>query len=152
MSYLKSMSYPYNGEMTSKPKNHIQPVPLSFTHAYGSRWNLHLEGKSLILISTEGNLGQIPFSALPGKTHDSYLIEDYAIAMVPVPRLLPLLVARESVKRLSGGLLAVGGVAYDSVDQDFVAKSTKSKGWRTNPGITRTTCLYAASRHCGRSS
>ncbi|MCC7334774.1 MAG: CHAT domain-containing protein [Pirellulaceae bacterium] len=129
LSQIHELSLQWRNDIEAE-KSH----PASAGQLHSRLWQpleSHLEGKSLILISTEGNLGQIPFSALPGKTHDSYLIEDYAIAMVPVPRLLPLLVARESVKRLSDGLLAVGGVAYDSVDQDFVAKSTKSKGWRT---------------------
>ena len=40
-----------------------------------------------VLVSPDGPLGLVPLEALPGKAAGSYLIEDYTIALVPVPRL-----------------------------------------------------------------
>ena len=47
----------------------------------------HLAGVATVLVSADGALGLVPLEALPGKAAGSYLIEDYTIALVPVPRL-----------------------------------------------------------------
>ena len=49
----------------------------------------HLEDAKVVLISPDGVLARFPFVALPGKEPGSYLIEERAIAVVPVPQLLP---------------------------------------------------------------
>jgi CHAT domain-containing protein/Flp pilus assembly protein TadD len=71
-----------------------------------------LEGARLILLSPDGPLGRFPFAALPGKKAGSYLIEEQALAIVPVPRLLPELLAAGPAKDVEPSLLAVGDVAY----------------------------------------
>jgi len=63
----------------------------------------HLGDASLIFVSTDGVLGQLPFVALPGKADGSFLIEDHALVMLPVPRLLPQLMRREQGMRLKPG-------------------------------------------------
>ena len=47
----------------------------------------HLAGVATVLVSPDGALGLVPLEALPGKAAGSYLIEDYTIALVPVPRM-----------------------------------------------------------------
>jgi len=47
----------------------------------------HLAGVATVLVSPDGALGLVPLGALPGQVAGSYLIEDYALALVPVPRL-----------------------------------------------------------------
>ena len=47
----------------------------------------HLAGVATVLVSPDGALGLVPLGALPGKAAGSYLIEDYTIALVPVPRM-----------------------------------------------------------------
>ena len=47
----------------------------------------HLAGVATVLVSPDGALGLVPLEALPGKAAGSYLIEDYTLALVPVPRL-----------------------------------------------------------------
>jgi CHAT domain-containing protein/Tfp pilus assembly protein PilF len=59
----------------------------------------HLEGVTTVLVSPDGALGQVPLGALPGRATGSYLVEDYALAVVPVPRLLGV-----------GGSAGAGGV------------------------------------------
>jgi tetratricopeptide (TPR) repeat protein/CHAT domain-containing protein len=48
----------------------------------------HLEGVTTVLVAPDGALGLVPLGALPGKKEGSYLIEDYTLALVPVPRML----------------------------------------------------------------
>jgi CHAT domain-containing protein/tetratricopeptide (TPR) repeat protein len=67
----------------------------------------------LVLVSPDGAIGKLPLAALPGTKAETYLIEDVAIAIVPVPQLLPAMVAKRELKRLPKDLLVVGGVDYD---------------------------------------
>lgn len=48
----------------------------------------HLKDCDTLLISPDGVLSHLAWNALPGREPDTYLIEDYAIGMVPVPQLL----------------------------------------------------------------
>jgi hypothetical protein len=50
-------------------------------------------GARIVLVSPDGALGRFPLAALPGKTPDAYLIEEAPIALVPVPQLIPGLIA-----------------------------------------------------------
>ncbi len=70
----------------------------------------HLGGATTVLISPDGVLGTVPFAALPGRKAGSYLIEDVALATVPVPQALP---GEKPAGRLDPSLLVVGGVDYD---------------------------------------
>jgi CHAT domain-containing protein/Tfp pilus assembly protein PilF len=75
----------------------------------------HLVGAKTVLVSPDGVLGTVPFAALPGSKEGTYLIEDVALAVVPVPQALPPMLApvpRE--KRLKPSLLVVGDVNFDS--------------------------------------
>ena len=47
----------------------------------------HLAGVATVLVSPDGALGLVPLGALPGQVAGSYLIEEYTLALVPVPRL-----------------------------------------------------------------
>ncbi len=72
-----------------------------------------LEGAQTILISPDGSTAQLPFAALPGKKPGTYLIEERAIAIVPIPRLLPELVAApHSAPSGPDSLMVVGGVDF----------------------------------------
>ncbi len=70
----------------------------------------HLAGATAVLISPDGVLGTVPFAALPGEKEGTYLIEDKAVAVVPVPRLLPEMLSRRATA--AGALLAVGDVDF----------------------------------------
>jgi tetratricopeptide (TPR) repeat protein len=75
----------------------------------------HLGGVKTVLISPDGVLGTVPFAALPGRKEGTYLIEDVALAVVPVPQLLPQMLAPvPKEKRLKPSLLLVGDVNFDS--------------------------------------
>jgi CHAT domain-containing protein/Tfp pilus assembly protein PilF len=78
----------------------------------------YLDGVKTVLVSPDGALTRLPFAALPGKDPEHYLIEEVALAVVPVPQLLPELLAPSG--RANGGqepppaLLALGDVDYDA--------------------------------------
>lgn len=86
----------------------------------------HLTGATTVLVSTDGALGRLPLGALPGKTPGTFLLEDYRLAMIPVPRLLPDLVApRADERKLAHELLLLGDVDYDAAP-DATAPSQPS--------------------------
>ena len=70
-----------------------------------------LEGIDTVLISPDGSLCGLPWAALPGKSSDNYLIEEYAFAVVPIPQLLPQLLA-PAPKAAEPSLLLVGDIDY----------------------------------------
>lgn len=74
-----------------------------------------IQGAKTILVSPDGALDRFPFAALPGRTPGSYLIEDVAVAVLPVPHLLPDLMAQEKSPPASApSLLLVGDVNFDA--------------------------------------
>jgi CHAT domain-containing protein len=75
----------------------------------------HLNKVDIVLVSPDGPLGRLPLAALPGKNPDGYLIEDVAVAVVPVPQMLPtLLSARPKPGGPLPSLVLVGDVDFDA--------------------------------------
>ncbi len=69
----------------------------------------YLAGAKVVLISPDEALGRLPFAALPGREKGKVLLEEWALAILPVPQVLTLL--REPVKG-KASLLALGAVDY----------------------------------------
>jgi CHAT domain-containing protein/Tfp pilus assembly protein PilF len=72
-------------------------------------------GASLVLISPDGPLSFFPLAALPGQRPDTYLIEDIAIAVVPVSQMFPSLLQdglEPPQDEIPSSLLLVGGIDY----------------------------------------
>ncbi len=89
----------------------------------------HVEGCRTILISPDGALSRLAWNLLPGREPGRYLIEDVAVALVPVPQLLPAMLdanRRPTSRIVSHGdsLLLVGDVDYNA------------SGVRTADGVT----------------
>jgi CHAT domain-containing protein/Tfp pilus assembly protein PilF len=86
-------------------------------HLKGLIWSpleKHLVGAKVVLVSPEEALASVPFAALSGKKEGTYLIEDVALAVLPVPAMLPEMLKRvDKAKRLKPSLLVVGDVDYD---------------------------------------
>ena len=81
----------------------------------------YLVGAKIVLLSPDGVTARFPWPALPGKKPGTYLIEDTAIAIVPIPRLLPELLAdnksdasAEKSAADNSSLLLVGDVNFDA--------------------------------------
>ena len=72
-----------------------------------------LEDRKVVLISADAVVAKLPFAALPGKTPDTYLIEEYAISYVPVPSLLTEIDQEKPESGSSNELLLIGDVSYD---------------------------------------
>ena len=80
----------------------------------------HLEGVKVVLISPDGPLNGLPWAALPGSNPGTFLVQEYAFAIVPVPQLLPELL-RDQPRRdkeppslfLAGGIDFGEGQARD---------------------------------------
>ena len=74
-----------------------------------------MTGANVVLWSPDGPLGGFPIGALPGSKPGTFLIEDVAIAEVPVPVALPELLepATLSKDQSRPSLLLVGDVDYD---------------------------------------
>jgi CHAT domain-containing protein/tetratricopeptide (TPR) repeat protein len=71
----------------------------------------HLKGARVVLVSPDGPLNGLPLAALPGAKPGTFLVQEYAFAVVPVPQLLPELLAprrRQGQPRL----LLVGGIDF----------------------------------------
>jgi CHAT domain-containing protein len=85
----------------------------------------HLAGAKVVLVSPDGALAGVPFAALPGAREGTYLIEDMAFAVVPVPQLLPeMLKPKDKKARLKPSLLVVGDVDYDRAGAVVVRDDT----------------------------
>jgi CHAT domain-containing protein len=86
-----------------------------------------LTGANTVLISPDGELAKFPWGALPGKNPGSYLIEERAIAVVPVPQSLPELLAIEKTPtQAAPSLLLVGDVDYGG-DPGILLASTRGE-------------------------
>jgi CHAT domain-containing protein len=96
----------------------------------------HLEKAGTVLLSPDGALARAPFAALPGRKEKTYLLEDLALAVVPVPQAIPSLLAPvNKERRLPPSLLVVGGVDFDKIGKsepvadDRSAPRGKLKSW-----------------------
>jgi len=92
----------------------------------------HVEGAKVVLISPDGVLGTVPFAALPGAKEGSYLIEDVALAVAPVPSAIADLVRPvKKEDRLAPTLLVAGGLRYDGDDKAPPAGADDRSGPRS---------------------
>jgi len=73
----------------------------------------HLRDVKVVLVSPDGLLNGLPWAALPGSKAGTFLIHEYAFAVVPVPQLLPELLRGEpSPAKEQPSLLLAGGIAF----------------------------------------
>jgi CHAT domain-containing protein len=100
----------------------------------------HLDKAQVVLISPDGATARFPWPALPGREPGSYLIEQLAVAIVPVPSLLPELIAGQ--KRLdtqntdeprAATMLLVGDVDFDADPGQAAIGSTTANAPRKVP-------------------
>ena len=70
----------------------------------------HLSGVRTVLVSPDGPYLRLSLAALPGKKPGTFVIDDMAIAIVPVPQLL---VSQSPAPLSASGLLLVGDIDFD---------------------------------------
>jgi CHAT domain-containing protein len=93
-----------------------------------------LAGAKLVLVSPDGVLGRLPFGALPGGRPGTFLLEEQAFVTVPVPQMLPDILA-ETPAPSGGSLLLVGDVNYERLPEPNAAgprstERTAIPGWK----------------------
>ena len=79
----------------------------------------------------------MPIAALPGREPGTYLIEDHRLAMVPVPQLIPALLADAERPGADRELLLLGDVDYDAVPGAADVAAPKRKQPRRAGSTTR---------------
>jgi CHAT domain-containing protein/tetratricopeptide (TPR) repeat protein len=89
----------------------------------------HLKGVKTLLISPDGPSARIPWGALPGTKPGSYLLEEMAIAVVPVPRLIP---EKPISAAAEMALLVVGDVDFN--DSLPSRSAGHASAWRSGAG------------------
>ncbi|HLJ93426.1 MAG TPA: CHAT domain-containing tetratricopeptide repeat protein [Gemmataceae bacterium] len=89
----------------------------------------HVRGAQAVLVSPDGALNYVPFAALPGARAGSYLIEELPIAVIPVPQLLPEMLAERHPANHPGTEL---GALFLVGDVDFGA----APGQPASQGVT----------------
>ncbi len=87
----------------------------------------HLDGIKRIVILPDTALSTLPFSALPGARKDSYLLEDYAIATLPMVNLLQHLYPRDSDASPQRGLLVLGDIDYNTPSDSSPTDTTETQ-------------------------
>jgi CHAT domain-containing protein/uncharacterized protein HemY len=92
----------------------------------------HLDGATTVLVSPDADLAKLPFGALPGSKDGTYLVEELAVAVLPVPQLLPDLLAPRPAGEPS--LLAVGDVDYGADPGKPAAGAVAKAGLRGDRG------------------
>ena len=100
----------------------------------------HLDGAKTVIISPDGMLGTLPFTALPGEDIKKYLIEERNIAVVPFLQTLPDLLTKKENTGIAS-MLALGDVAYDveaispsSTSSLLAVRGEKGTKWNRLPG------------------
>jgi CHAT domain-containing protein len=104
-----------------------------------------LEGSQALLLSPDGALASVPLGALPGSRADTYLLEERAVAVLPVPQLAPhVLNGARSVSEGGGSLahasgsdtslLILGDVDFDARPEQVAQKPGASPGLRAALG------------------
>jgi CHAT domain-containing protein len=84
----------------------------------------HLEGVNVVLVSPDGPLNGLPLAALPAREPGKFLVHHYAFAVVPVPQLLPdLLADKARTPRERTTLLLAGGIDFGEVQRGLKTES-----------------------------
>ena len=104
----------------ARPPEHDAGADLR--HLVWDKLQPHLTGVKTVLISpADGATARFPWAALPGKEPGSYLIEDVGLAVVPIPRMVPEMLASapaastaEKQSAVEPSLLLLGDVDFNA--------------------------------------
>lgn len=83
----------------------------------------NVQETSLVLLSPDAELNALPFGALPGKTADTYLVEEKAFQVVPAARLL---LENRDLKPGEPSLFVMGQVDYGAAPGSATTQGRKA--------------------------
>ncbi len=97
--------------------------------------NAQLADAETVLVSPDGNLARFPLAALPGEEPGTFLLEERALAVVPVPHWLPEILADPAAEDspkdpnapVEASLLVLGDVDYDAVPRKPNGAATRGE-------------------------
>jgi len=87
----------------------------------------YVKDAQTVLVSPDGVVARMPLAALPGSRPGSFLIEETALVVVPVPQLLPALLKTPASGSPKESLLLVGDVDYGAETAVADARSGTSR-------------------------
>lgn len=115
----------------------------------------HFAHAKVVLISPESVTAPLPWAVLPGKGPGTYLIDEIAVAIVPIPGLLPELLDEGTPATLpaSPSLLLVGDVDFGAdpgkssllAASRSAARGDAAMAWQPLPGTREEVAAIAAS-------
>lgn len=109
---------------------------------------VHVANAETVLISPDGGTAWLPWGALPAKEPDKFLIEFQSIAMLPVPQMLPDMLAFDAnSSNDSPTLLVAGDIDYGAAPGKMdVASRTRSAARGDNQKLSLGWQRLAASK------
>jgi CHAT domain-containing protein/tetratricopeptide (TPR) repeat protein len=100
----------------------------------------HLDRVHTILVSPDGALARCPLAALPGRQEGKYLLEEVALAVIPVPQLLAESRVSQDTDELAVApttdFLLVGNVDFEA-DPDLSGTKQKGNSNRADSYVSR---------------
>ena len=91
----------------------------------------HIGETELVIVSPDGALGRLPLIALPGKQPGTYLLEEKKIVYLPVPALLPQMLAKPAKPiNPSTRALLVGGIDYGKASKEAIPDRLSQRNLR----------------------
>ena len=94
----------------------------------------HVNGARIVLLSPDGAVNQLPFAALPGQEPGTYLLEERAVAVLPLLRLLPeLMESKPQREGDQGSLLLMGDVDFQTAQTGESTATPAPQRSRTLP-------------------
>jgi CHAT domain-containing protein/Tfp pilus assembly protein PilF len=95
----------------------------------------HLRSVNVVLVSPDGPLNGLPWAALPGTKEGTFLIQEHAFAVVPVPQLQPELLGRGTGQKADPASLVVGNIDFDA-RPDRAPATVRENHFSPLPGTT----------------
>jgi CHAT domain-containing protein/tetratricopeptide (TPR) repeat protein len=87
----------------------------------------HLDGVKIVLVSPDGPLNGLPWEALPGSEEGTFLIHECAVAVAPVPQLLPELLRGGAGHPEAPASLVVGNIDFDALPEKAAAVARENR-------------------------